>query len=380
MKLFDVYTTFSVQLAQAKGCYLYDDEGKQYLDFYGGHAVISIGHNHPVYCHALQDQLGKLAYYSNAIDKPIQEKLAKSLGEASHCQDYRLFMCNSGAEANENALKLASFATGKSRIVYFENAFHGRTSAAVSVSDQENLKSPLNKHNPVTKLSFGQVDELEAILTKNDVAAVIIEIIQGVGGLHEASTHYYKKIQQLCKDHKVIFIVDEVQSGWGRTGKFFAFQHHGLQPNLISMAKGMGNGFPVGGVLIDQSFSASHGMLGTTFGGNQLACAASLAVLETLQNEQLLINVAEMSSLFCKKALAIPAIKAIKGRGLMLGLVFDFDVKLLRECLVYDYQVFTGAATPKNMLRILPPLTVTKKQIQEFFTALEAALLQLNLT
>lgn len=378
MKLFDVYSPFSITPVRAEGCYVYDEKDQQYLDFYGGHAVISIGHGHPSYVKAMQNQMQKLYFYSNTVINPLQEQLAKRLGKISGCDKYSLFMCNSGAEANENALKLASFKTGKSRVIYFENSFHGRTSGAISVTDNPRIKAPFNNHNPATKLRFNDENSLEESLKHGDVAAVIVEIIQGVGGLNEASSKFYKDIEILCKAYNAVFIVDEIQTGWGRTGDFFAFQHYGLQPNLITMAKGMGNGFPVGGVLIDDSFSATQGMLGTTFGGNPMACTAALQVLEVIQQENLLANVKQLSAVFKEKASAVPEIKAIKGRGLMLGLEFEFDISLLRKILLYDYHVFTGAATPKNMLRILPPLTLSEDHIEEFLCALKSALHQLK--
>src|SRR5690606_12781903 len=280
MKLFDVYPLYDVTPVLAKGIVVTDDRGQEYLDFYGGHAVISIGHSHPHYIKRIEDQLEKLGFYSNAIQNPLQSELAAKLGKLSGCDDYNLFLCNSGAEANENALKLASFQNGKSRVIAFNNSFHGRTSAAVAVTDNEKINAPLNKQQKVVFLSFDDLEAFRTEIKKGDVCAVILEAIQGVGGLDEPSTEFFQEVARLCKAEKVCLIADEIQCGYGRSGKFFAFQHHNIQPDIITVAKGMGNGFPMGGVLIHKDISASHGLLGTTFGGNHLACAAGLAVLE----------------------------------------------------------------------------------------------------
>jgi acetylornithine aminotransferase len=374
MKLFDVYPLYDVTPVSAKGIVVTDDRGHEYLDFYGGHAVISIGHSHPHYIKRLKDQLDNIGFYSNAVQNPLQLELATKLGMLSNCDDYNLFLCNSGAEANENALKLASFQTGKSRVIAFKNSFHGRTSAAVATTDNEKINAPLNKQQKVTFLSFDDISTFEIEIKKGDVCAVIIESIQGVGGLDEPSTEFYQQISQLCKDNKVVLIADEVQSGFGRSGKFFAFQHHDIQPDIITIAKGMGNGFPVAGVLIHEKIKASYGLLGTTFGGNHLACAATLAVLEVMENENLMENVNQLGSYFIEKAKEIPQVKRTKGKGLMLGLEFDFEVAELRKKLIYDHKLFTGGASDKHVLRILPALNITKAQMDVFFNKLKIAL------
>lgn len=374
MNIFDVYSIYDVTPVSAKGATLIDDNGETYLDLYGGHAVISVGHSHPYYIGQLKKQLDKIAFYSNSVNNPLQTKLADKLTHLSSCTDYQLFLCNSGAEANENALKLASFHTGKSRILAFKNSFHGRTSAAVAVTDNPEIRAPINTQHEVTFVQFEDHKTLQAELKKGDVCAVILEAIQGVGGLDEPSAEFYQKIASLCKEQGVILIADEVQSGFGRSGKFFAFQHYGIKPDIISMAKGMGNGFPVGGILINNKIKASLGILGTTFGGNHLACTATLAVLDILEKENLMENARQMERYFQSKAKEIPAVKKIKGKGLMLGLVFDFPVAKLRETLIYDYHIFTGSAKDKNVLRILPSLGITKRELKEFFKSLKSAL------
>ncbi|HLT50917.1 MAG TPA: aminotransferase class III-fold pyridoxal phosphate-dependent enzyme, partial [Arenibacter sp.] len=306
MRLFDVYPLYNVTPVSAKGNVVTDEKGQDYLDFYGGHAVISIGHSHPTYIGKLKDQLDKIGFYSNAVQNPLQEELAHKLGKLSGCGDYHLFLCNSGAEANENALKLASFQTGKSRVIAFNNAFHGRTSAAVAVTDNEKINAPLNKQQLVTFLPFEDMEGFTMEIGKGDVCAVILETIQGVGGLDMPSQGFYDHIAKLCKEHKVVLIADEIQCGYGRSGKFFAFQHYNIQPDIITVAKGMGNGFPIAGVLIHESIKASYGMLGTTFGGNHLACAAGLAVLEVIEKENLIANSANLFEYFKKKVADIP--------------------------------------------------------------------------
>ena len=374
MKLFDVYPLYDVTPVSAKGIVVTDDKGQEYLDFYGGHAVISIGHSHPHYIKRLKKQLDNIGFYSNAVQNPLQVELAEKLGKLSQCDDYNLFLCNSGAEANENALKLASFQTGKSRVIAFKNSFHGRTSAAVATTDNEKINAPLNKQQKVTFLPFDDKTTFEIEVKKGDVCAVIIESIQGVGGLDEPSTEFYQQISKLCKENKVVLIADEVQSGFGRSGKFFAFQHHNIQPNIITIAKGMGNGFPVAGVLIHEKIKASYGLLGTTFGGNHLACAATLAVLEVIENENLMENVNRLGAYFIEKAKEIPQVKRTKGKGLMLGLEFDFEVAELRKKLIYEHHLFTGGASDKHVLRILPALNITKAQMDVFFDKLKITL------
>jgi acetylornithine aminotransferase len=374
MELFDVYPLYEVTPVSARGSVVTDDKGVEYLDFYGGHAVISIGHSHPHYVKRLKDQLDRIGFYSNAVQNPLQVQLAHKLGKLSGCGDYNLFMCNSGAEANENALKLASFQNGKTRILAFKNSFHGRTSAAVATTDDEKIQAPINKQQKVTFLPFNDLKAVQKEIAHGDVCAVILEAIQGVGGLDEPTTEFYQGMAKLCKEHQVILIADEVQSGFGRTGRFFGFQHHGIHPDIITIAKGMGNGFPIGGVLIHQSIKASYGSLGTTFGGNHLACAAALAVLEVIEKEKLLKNAAELGAYFMKKAAAIPHVKRVKGRGLMVGLEFDFEVSEIRKKLIYRQHIFTGGAKDKHVLRVLPALNITKEQLDLFFEKLKQEL------
>jgi acetylornithine/N-succinyldiaminopimelate aminotransferase len=374
MGLFNVYPLYDVTPVSAKGIYVYDEDNREYLDLYGGHAVISIGHGHPKYVKAITKQVAKLGFYSNAIQNPLQKQLANKIEKLSGCKDYQLFLCNSGAEANENALKLASFKTGKSRVISFKNGFHGRTSAAVAATDNATIIAPINAQQKVTTLELNDIQGVEKELKKGDVCAVLIEFIQGVGGLDQATAEFFEKVDALCKANNTFFIADEVQSGYGRSGKFFAFQHYNVTPDIISIAKGMGNGFPIGGILIHPSIEAKFGMLGTTFGGNHLACVASLSVLNVIEEDKLMDNVKEMSEYFIKIAKTIPHIKKIKGRGLMLGLEFDFEVGDLRKKLIYEYQIFTGGAANKKLLRILPPLTIKKEHINQFFEALVDAL------
>ena len=374
MKLFDVYPLYDVTPVKAKGIEVWDDKGEKYLDFYGGHAVISIGHTHPHYVKRIKEQLDKMAFYSNSVQNPLQKELAERLGTLSGCEDYDLFMCNSGAEANENALKMASFHTGKSKVIAFTNSFHGRTSAAVAATDNPSINAPINKQQEVTFLAFNDFDAFEKAITSDDYCAVILEAIQGVGGLDEPTTEFFQCIAKKCKENNVVLIADEVQSGYGRSGKFFAFQHHGIEPDIVSIAKGMGNGFPVGGILIHESFKPSYGLLGTTFGGNHLACAACLAVLEVLEDENLMENAAELGAYFQEKAAEIPEIKKIKGKGLMIGLEFDFEIADLRKKMILEQHMFTGSAKNKKLLRFLPALNITKEEIDLFFEALKKAL------
>ena len=374
MELFDVYPLYDVTPVSAKGCYIIDDKGQKYLDLYGGHGVISIGHSHKDYVSAVTEQLEQIGFYSNSIKNPLQEALALKLGEVSKCKDYNLFLCNSGAEANENALKMASFETGKYKLIAFEKAFHGRTSAAVAVTDNQKINAPLNSQHEVVFLPLNDEDALEAELSKNDVAAVIIEGIQGVGGLNEGSKDFFGALERLCKKYGALLILDEIQSGCGRSGKFFSFQHHGIHPDIISMAKGMGNGFPVGGILISNSIQASYGMLGTTFGGNHLACAAALSVLNTIENEQLIDNVNEVSQHFLKRIKEVHEVKSVKGRGLMLGVSFDFPVSEMRKALIFEEHIFTGGSSDPNLLRLLPPLSIGTAEIDRFIDALKRVL------
>ncbi|MBI6119693.1 aspartate aminotransferase family protein [Salegentibacter maritimus] len=375
MQLFDVYPLYDITPVKGKGAYVFDKEGNKYLDLYGGHAVISIGHSHPAYVNSVTNQVAQLGFYSNSIKNPLQQELANKLEKVSGIKDYNLFLCNSGAEANENALKVASFYTGKDRVIYFDNAFHGRTSGVVAVTDNDNIKAPFNQNHKATKLALEDTETLEEELKKGDVAAVIFEVIQGVGGLDEASSAFYKKIAELSKQYQSAIIADEVQSGYGRTGDFFAYQKHGIRPDIISIAKGMGNGFPIGGVLIDKAIEAKTGMLGTTFGGNHLACAAGISVLEIIEKDNLVENAGKLFKYVEEKASEISQIKKVKGRGLMIGLEFDFPIAQLRKDLLYKHQIFTGAAAAnKNLLRILPPLNLQKQHFDTFFKALKIAL------
>lgn len=374
MNLFEVYPLFEINPKKAKGCYIYDHDGKKYLDLYGGHAVISIGHRHPNYIKSIKNQLNKIGFYSNYIINDLQEKVAKKIKSFSNCDDYELFMCNSGAEANENSLQIASFHTKKSRIIAFKNSFHGRSNAALSSTDYEKIKSELNKQINVTFLKFNDHKSLEKEMAKNDVSAIIFESIQGVGGLDEPETNFVKLMSELCKKYNTCLIADEVQSGFGRTGDFFAFEKHKIKPDIIPIAKGMGNGFPVGGVLINKKIKSKYGMLGTTFGGNHLACSATISVLDTLKQENLLNNAKEIGIYFKEKMNEISKIKKIKGRGLMLGLEFDFDTSTLRKDLIFKHNIFTGGSSKKNILRILPPLNIKKKHIDILYNALNTEL------
>lgn len=370
MKLFDVYPLFDITPVKARDVFVFDEKGTQYLDLYGGHAVISIGHSHPSYVKSISEQVSKMGFYSNSIQNPLQVELAEKLGKLSGCIEYQLFLCNSGAEANENALKLASFHTGKKKIVAFKNSFHGRTSAAVAATDNPKIVAPLNAQQEVEFIDSGDLVSVEKALQQNDVCAIIVEIIQGIGGLDESTTQFYQGLSKLCKQYNTLLIADEIQSGFGRTGDFFAFQKHGIMPDIISMAKGMGNGFPIGGILIHPDIKPSFGLLGTTFGGNHLACVASLSVLNVLDEENLLQNVKNVSEYFVEKAQTLPKLKTIKGRGLMLGLEFDFPIADLRKKLILEHHIFTGSAKNPNLLRILPPLTIKKHHIDLFFKAL----------
>ena len=369
MKLFDVYPLFDIVPVSAKDCYITDNKGVEYLDLYGGHAVISVGHSHPEYVKKITEQLNRIGFYSNSVQNPMQEELALKLGEISEYQDYALFLCNSGAEANENALKLASFHTGKSRIIAFEKSFHGRTSAAVAVTDNPKIISPINDSVKRTFLPLNDASLLESALQMGDVAAVIIEGIQGIGGCRVPEPAFLKTASVLCEKYGAILILDEIQSGYGRSGKFFAHQYADIKPDIISVAKGMGNGFPIGGILINPKLKPWSGMLGTTFGGNYLACAAGIAVLDIMKAENLVDNSLEVGKYLASKLAQIPQIKEIRGKGLMIGIEFDFPVAPLRKQLLFEEKIFTGV-TGANVIRILPPLTLTKKQSDLFIAAL----------
>lgn len=378
MNLFDVYPLYNITPVKAVDCTITDKNGVEYLDLYSGHGVISIGHTQPHYVAKVKEQLDAIGFYSNAIQNPLQVELAQKLGELSGYDDYALFLCSSGAEANENALKLASFHNGKSRVIAFDNSFHGRTSAAVAVTDNKKIVAPINAQQVVTFLPLNQIDLVETELQKGDVCTVIIEGIQGVGGLDEGTTEFFQALEKLCKQYEAVLILDEVQSGYGRSGKFFAHQYHNIKADIICLAKGMGNGFPIGGILIAPHFKASYGLLGTTFGGSHLACAAGIAVLDVIKSEKLMDNVNAVSEYFMKAIQQVPEIIKVKGKGLMLGVEFDFDVSALRKKMIVEKHIFTGSANNKNLLRILPPLTITTAAIDTFIVALKESLAELK--
>ncbi|VAW26520.1 Acetylornithine aminotransferase [hydrothermal vent metagenome] len=379
MKLFDVYPRFDVEIEKAGGVYLWDKQSRKYLDLYGGHGVISIGHTHPVYTAGLKKQIDKMVFYSNSVQLSIQEKFAKKLTAFSGYKDYSLFLCNSGAEANENALKLASFHTGKRGVIAFKGSFHGRTSATLAVTDNPKISAPINRDGfQVTFLDLNHLGQFNQAVKNNDVCAVIVEGIQGVGGLDAPSESFLKQISKTCRQKGIMLILDEIQSGYGRTGKFFAHQYADIKPDIVTMAKGMGNGFPIGGVLIHPEIMPWYGMLGTTFGGNPLACAAGLAVLEVMEKENLLKNVQNVSGFLVKELKDITEIKKIKGRGLMLGVELDFPVREIREKLLFEHQILTGSSANPNLLRILPPLNITREQISIFPVALREVLNGIN--
>jgi acetylornithine aminotransferase len=374
MKLFDVYPLYDVTPVRARDVYVYDENGTEFLDLYGGHAVISIGHSHPHYVQKITNQLEQLGFYSNAIQNPLQQQLADAIGEQSCLHSYELFLCSTGAEAIENALKLASFHTQRKKVIAFHNSFHGRTSAAVAVTDNPSINAPLNQQQEVTFLPLNDIEALTKALKTEDYCAVIFEAIQGVGGLDQPSEEFIFAMESLCNQYGSCLIADEVQSGFGRSGTFFAYQHHKINPHIITMAKGMGNGFPVGGILVHPDIKAKYGMLGTTFGGNHLACSASLAVLDILKKDKLQERTIALEYFFREKAQGIQGLKNIKGKGLMLGLEFDFEVATLRKELIYTHHIFTGGSSNKNLIRILPPLTVQEKHFNLFFDALQLAL------
>jgi acetylornithine aminotransferase len=377
MNLFDVYPLYNITPVKAVDCTITDNNGVEYLDLYSGHGVISIGHSNPHYVAQLKNQLDAIGFYSNAIQNPLQVELAEKLGKLSGYDDYSLFLCSSGAEANENALKLASFHTNKSRVISFHNAFHGRTSAAVATTDNPKIVAPINAQQVVTFLPLNQIELVEAELQKGDVCCVIIEGIQGVGGLDEGTTDFFQNLEKVCAHYEVVLILDEVQSGYGRTGKFFAHQHHNIKADIICLAKGMGNGFPIGGIMIAPKIKASYGLLGTTFGGSHLACAAGIAVLDVIKEQKLMENANEVYAYFLEAIQQIPQVKKVKGKGLMLGVEFDFEINELRKKMILDKHIFTGNSNNKNLLRILPPLTINKKGIDTFIIALRESLTEL---
>lgn len=373
MNLFDVYPLFDVNIVKGKGCHVWDDKGNEYLDLYGGHAVISIGHAHPHYVESISRQVGTLGFYSNSVINTLQQQLAERLGKISGYEDYSLFLINSGAEANENALKLASFHTGRTRVISFNKAFHGRTSLAVEATDNPKIIAPINANGHITYLPLNDTEAMQTELAKGDVCAVIIEGIQGVGGIKIPSDDFLHALREACTQYGTILILDEIQSGYGRTGKFFAHQHSGIRPDIITVAKGIGNGFPMAGVLISPMFKPVYGQLGTTFGGNHLACSAALAVLDVFEQEHLVENAACVGAFLLEELKKIKGIKEVRGKGLMIGLEFEDPIKELRLRLLHEQHVFTGASGT-NVLRLLPPLCLSMDEAQEFINRLNKVL------
>ena len=367
MNLFNVYPLFDIEITKGIGCRITDNQGIEYLDLYGGHAVISIGHSHPYYVQKLTQQLENLVFYSNSVQNKLQVELAKKLGQLSGYDDYSLFLVSSGAEANENALKLASFHTGRRKVVAFNKSFHGRTSAAVRVTDNPKIVAPINEGFDVEFPELNDIDSVRKILKNKDVCAVIIEGIQGVGGIRVPEVEFLKELSAECKATGTMLILDEVQSGYGRSGKFFAHQYAGIRPDLITVAKGMGNGFPIGGVLISPIFEASHGLLGTTFGGSHLACTAAIAVLDIIKAEQLMVNAEKIGQYLISELKKITQIKEVRGMGLMIGMEFEKPVKEIRNKLLFEKKLFTGASGT-NTIRLLPPLCLSKQDANLFLT------------
>ena len=375
MKPFDVFPLYDVEIVRGSGCNVWDADGNEYLDLYGGHAVISIGHCHPHYIECVTRQLNLLGFYSNSVQNHLQTEFAERLGKACGYEDYSLFMVNSGAEANENAMKLASFHNGRSRILAAGGAFHGRTSLAVEATDNPKINAPVNANNHVTFLPLNDTEAFVSEIAKGDVCAVIVECIQGVGGIHLATKEFMHALRKACDEYNTVLICDEVQCGYGRSGKFFAHQHLDVKPDLITVAKGIACGFPMGGLLISPKFKPVYGMLGTTFGGNHLACAAALAVLDVIENENLVSNASEVGAHLMKRFEEIDEIKDIRGEGLMIGLEFAKPVKELRKDLIFEQRVFTGGAGT-NILRLLPPLTLSMAQADDFVGRLKNALVK----
>ncbi len=371
MNLYDVYPINDIEIVKAQGSQVWDAQGQSYLDLYGGHAVISIGHTHPHYVHRLTEQLGKVGFYSNSVKIPLQQQLAEKLGQISGKTDYQLFLCNSGAEANENALKLAAFYNGRKKIIAFKGAFHGRTSLAVACTDNPKIIAPVNENDHVIFLPHNDEQALEAEFAKQGsaIAAVIIEGIQGVGGIKEASKSFLQKIRSLCNQYNAVYIADSVQCGYGRTGQFYSHDWAGVDADIYTMAKGMGNGFPVAGIAISPKFKPWHGQLGTTFGGNHLACAAALAVLEVIEKDSLMQNASEVGSYLLERLRAFPAIKEVRGRGLMIGIELSDEFAHAKKELLFTHHIFTGEAKP-NVIRLLPALNLSKAQADEFLQAL----------
>lgn len=365
MKLFDVFPLFDINIVKAKGCYVYDDKGNEYLDLYGGHAVISIGHTHPHYVAKVTDQLNKIGFYSNSVINELQKEVATKLGEQCGYPDYNLFLINSGAEANENAIKLASFHNRRKKVLAFQKAFHGRTSVTVAATDIKAYSAPVNETDNVTFAPFNDIDFVKTELSSKEYCAVIIEGIQGVAGIKVPDNNFLKQLRQVCNETGTVLILDEIQSGYGRSGKFFAHQYAGIEADIITVAKGIGNGFPMAGVLINPIFKAVYGQLGTTFGGNHLACAAAIAVLDVLKEENLIENALNIGEYLIEELKKFHQIKEVRGRGLIIGLEFETPVKELRSKLLFEEKIFTGA-TGTNVIRLLPPLCLTKEQADVF--------------
>jgi acetylornithine/N-succinyldiaminopimelate aminotransferase len=368
MKLFDVYPINNINITKGVGSLVYDDKGQEYLDLYGGHAVISIGHTNPHYVKRLENQLHQIGFYSNSIEIPLQTQLAEKLGHVSGKEDYQLFLCNSGAEANENALKLASFYNGKKKVIAFKGAFHGRTSLAVAVTDNPKIIAPINETDNVIFLPWADEAALAQAFAANEISSVIIEGIQGVGGIQVAPLNFLKQIRSLCDEHNAVFIADSVQCGYGRTGKFFSHDFAGINADIYSMAKGMGNGFPVGGIIISPKIQPAYGMLGTTFGGNHLACAASLAVLEVMSQENLMQNAAQVGGYLIEELKKFKQVKEVRGRGLMIGIDLPAELAEVKKNLLFKHHIFTGEAKP-NVIRLLPALNLTKAHADRFLEA-----------
>lgn len=379
MNLFDVYPINNINIVKAKGSYVWDDKGEQYMDLYGGHAVISIGHTHPHWVQRIQEQLHKIAFYSNSIRIPLQQELATKLGKLSGKEDYQLFLCNSGAEANENALKLASFHNGRKKVVAFQKSFHGRTSLTVSVTDNKNYIAPVNETDHVIFLPFNDVQALEDCFAKqgNEISSVIIEGIQGVGGINVADEEFLKTIRHLCDEYGAVYIADSVQCGYGRTGKFFSHDFAGVKADIYTMAKGMGNGFPVAGIIIAPHIKSKHFMLGTTFGGNHLACAAAIAVLEVMESEKLLGNAVMVGKYLKEELKQIPELINVRGRGLMIGFDVPESLKDLKKNLLLHQKIFTGEAKP-NVIRLLPSLALKKRDAEDFIEAVKEEIAAMN--
>lgn len=373
MKLFDVYPLNDITIVKALGSTVWDDKGQEYLDMYGGHAVISIGHTHPHYVKRLEDQLHKVGFYSNSIKIPLQVELAEKLGKVSGKEEYQLFLCNSGAEANENALKLASFYNGRKKIIAFKKAFHGRTSLAVAATDNPNIVAPVNQTDNIIFLPFNDEAALEEAFRKEEICAVIIEGIQGVGGINVASDSFLQKIRSLCDEYNAVFIADSVQCGYGRSGQFYSQDFSGVNADIYTMAKGMGNGFPVAGISIAPKIQPKHFMLGTTFGGNHLACAAALAVLEVIEQDKLMDNAAAVGSYLIEELKKLPKIKEVRGRGLMIGIDLPEELKEVKKNLLFKHKIFTGEAKP-NVIRLLPALSLTKGDADRLLEALKTEL------